>query len=240
MWTSGKIWWISASMKWITGGTRSKVVLFGLCPARRRDRIKELPTLNVPTEAKPLHAAQEKTMEDPEDTSTEASSEDNGYYHYHMRMTAEICFTVNTELVNSNILNNAFYQEEMEDSTKRAYQQLLTSMLADPRTRRRLLATMLIEKAWDLYDNEDDILEDLAPAEALVNDEDKRIELSDLVGPHLVSGAPYYWWKDAGANERTLQENEAEGGLDTEPLHATIDDQLCDLRFEEVDATDSR
>src|SRR5438034_11357445 len=100
-----------------------------------------------------------KRMEDLEDTSTE-ESEDDGYYHYHMRMTAEMCFTVNTELVNSNILNNAFYQEQMGDATKRAYQQLLTSMLTDPQTRRRLLATMLIEKAWQLYYNEEDILED--------------------------------------------------------------------------------
>jgi hypothetical protein len=57
----------------------------------------------------------------------------------------------------------------MPEPTKRAYQQLLTSMLTNPRTRRRLLATMLLEKAWELYFNEEDILEDLAPEEALVN-----------------------------------------------------------------------
>ncbi|SRR5216110_1300836 len=177
-------------------------------------------------------------MEEPPDAHTEESSEeDEGYYHYHMRMTAEICFTVNTDLVNSNAFNDPTY-EQMGDNTKRAYQQRLTSMLNDPRTRRRLLATMLLEKCWQLYYNEEDILEDLSPEEALVIGEDKRIELEDLVEAHLVPGAQYYWWKDAEATMRTFQENEAEGGLDTEPLHATIDDQLCDLRFEEVDADD--
>jgi hypothetical protein len=177
-------------------------------------------------------------MEDPPTARTEESYEDQGYYHYHMRMTAEICFTVNTELVDANIFGDVILREPMEDTTKQAYQQLMTSMLANPHTRRRLLATMLLEQCWELYYNEKDILEDLAPEEALVIGENKRIELEDLVKVHLVPGAKYYWWKDAGANERTLQENEAEGGLDTEPLHATIDDQLCDLRFEEVDADD--
>jgi hypothetical protein len=155
-----------------------------------------------------------------------------------MRMTAEICFTVNTELVDANIFGDVILREPMEDTTKQAYQQLMTSMLANPRTRRRLLATLLIEKAWDLYSNEEDILEDLAPAEALVTDGDKRIELEDLVKAHLIKGAPYQWWKDEGATIQTSQENEAEGGLETEPLHVMIDDQLCDLRFEEVDADD--
>jgi len=177
-------------------------------------------------------------MEDPPAARTEESSEDNSYYHYHMRMTAEMCFTVNTELVNSTIFNGMIYQDQMPEPTKRAYQQLLTSMLTNPRTRRRLLATMLLEKAWELYFNEEDILEDLAPAEALVNAEDKRIEIEDLVGPHLVPDAPYYWWKDPEAKERTFQESEAEGGFDTEPLHATIDDQLCDLSFEEIEPDD--
>jgi hypothetical protein len=177
-------------------------------------------------------------MEDPEDTSTEESFEDDGYYHYHMRMSAEICFTVNTKMVNANILYDTFHQEQMPEDTQLAYQQLMTSMLTNPRTRRRLLATMLLEQCWQLYYNEEDILEDLAPAEALVIGEDKRIELEDLVKAHLVPQAPYYWWKDAEATTRTFQENEAEGGLDTEPLHATIDDQLCDLHFEEVDADD--
>jgi hypothetical protein len=86
----------------------------------------------------------------------------------HTPMTAEICFTVNTELVNSNIFNGMIYQDQMPEPTKRAYQELLTSMLTNPRTRRRLLATMLLEKAWELYFNEEDILEDLAPEEALV------------------------------------------------------------------------
>ena len=177
-------------------------------------------------------------MEEPPNTGTEGSYEDQGYYHCHMRMTAEICFTVNTERVNANMLYDTFHQEQMPEDTKRAYQQLLTSMLDDPHTRRRLLATMLLEQCWQLYYNEEDILEDLAPAEALVNDEDKRIQIEDLIEAHLVPGAPYYWWKDEGATTRTFQESEAEGGLDTEPLHATIDDQLCDLRFEEVDADD--
>ena len=177
-------------------------------------------------------------MEDLPAARTEESSEDNNYYHYHMRMTAEMCFTVNTELVNSTLFNGMIYQDQMPEPTKRAYQELLTSMLTNPRTRRRLLATMLLEKAWELYFNEEDILEDLAPEEALVNNEDKRIEIEDLVGPHLVPGAPYYWWKDPEASARTFQENEAEGGFDTEPLHATIDDQLCDLRFEEVESDD--
>jgi hypothetical protein len=181
---------------------------------------------------------EEMTPEDPRDTSVEESSEDEGYFHCHMRMTAEICLTVNTELVNANILNNAFYQEQMPEPTKQAYQQLLTSMLADPRTRRRFLATMLLEQAWQLYYNEEDILSDLAPAEALVTDEGERIQLEDIVSAHLVPDAPYYWWKDEAATTRTFQENEAEGGLDTEPLHATIDDQLCDLSFEEVEASD--
>jgi len=97
---------------------------------------------------------------------------------------------------------------------------------------------MLLEKVWQLYSNEEDILEDLAPEEGLVNAEDKRIEREDLVGPHLVALAPYYWWKDPEANERTFQESEAEGGFDTEPLHATIDDQLCDLSFEEIEPDD--
>ena len=78
-------------------------------------------------------------MEDPPAARTEESSEDNSYYHYHMRMTAEMCFTVNTELVNSNIFNGMIYQDQMPEPTKRAYQQLLTSMLTNPRTRRRLL-----------------------------------------------------------------------------------------------------
>jgi len=56
--------------------------------------------------------------------------------------------------------------------------------------------------------------------------------------PHLVALAPYYWWKDQEANERTFQESEAEGGFDTEPLHATIDDQLCFLSFEEIEPDD--
>ncbi len=55
---------------------------------------------------------------------------------------------------------------------------------------------MLLEKAWQLSYNEEDILEDLAPEEGLVNDEDKRIEIEGLVEPHLVALAPYYWWKD--------------------------------------------
>jgi len=169
---------------------------------------------------------------------TEEPSEEHGYYHYHMRMTAEMCLTINTDLVNANTFSDPFYQENMPESTKHAYQQLLTSMLTNPRTRRRLLATMLLEKAWQLYFNEEDILEELAPAEGLVTDEDKRIELEDLVEPHLVPGAPYYWWKDPEASERTFQESEAEGGLDTEPLHATIDDELCDLRFEEIEPDD--
>ena len=44
-------------------------------------------------------------MEDPPEARTEESSEDNSYYHYHMRMTAEMCFTVTTELVNSTLFN---------------------------------------------------------------------------------------------------------------------------------------
>ncbi len=131
-------------------------------------------------------------MEDPPAARTEESSEDNSYYHYHMRMTAEMCFTVNTELVNSTIFNGMIYQDQMPEPTKRAYQQLLTSMLTNPRTRRRLLATMLLEKAWELYFNEEDILEDLAPAEALVNAEDKRIEIEDLAG-RLTIPAKYHW-----------------------------------------------
>ena len=78
-------------------------------------------------------------MEDPPEARTEESSEDNSYYHYHMRMTAEMCFTVNTELVNSTIFNGMIYQDQMPEPTKRAYQQLLTSMLTNPRTRHRLL-----------------------------------------------------------------------------------------------------
>jgi hypothetical protein len=174
-------------------------------------------------------------------TPAEEPPENNGYYHYHMRMTAEMCLTINTELVDSNILNNAFYEEPMPEPTKQAYQQLLARMLSDPRTRRRLLATMLLEKACRLYFNEEDILEELTPEEGLVTgEEDKRIELEDLVGPHLVPGAPYYWWKDPEASTRTVQESEAQGGFDTEPLHATIDDQLCDLRFEEIEPDDEK
>jgi len=178
-------------------------------------------------------------MEKPPNTDTEEPSEEyEGYYHYHMRMTAEICFTVNTELVNSNILYDTFHQEQMPEDTKQAYQQLLTSMLTNPQTRRRLLATMLLEQCWQLYYNEEDILEDLAPEEALVIGEDKRIQLEDLVKAHLVPGAKYYWWKDKDSTTQTFQKSEAEGGLDTEPLHATIDDQLCELHFEEVNADD--
>lgn len=178
-------------------------------------------------------------MPETPDERAEELSEEDGYYHYHMRMTVEMCFTVNTDLVNADTFRDPFYQQNMSETTKHAYQQLLTSMLTDPLTRRRFLATMLVEKAWDLYHNEDDILEDLAPEEGLVTgQEDKRIELEDLVQPHLVPGAPYYWWKDPEASVRTLEESEANGGLDTEPLHATIDEELCSLSFEEIEPDD--
>src|SRR5258708_13079203 len=103
------------------------------------------------------HRKGRKRMEDPPAARTEESSEDNSYYHYHMRMTAEMCFTVNTELVNSTIFNGMIYQDQMPEPTKRAYQQLLTSMLTNPPTTRHLLPTLLPQKPRKHYYHQDDI-----------------------------------------------------------------------------------
>lgn len=168
------------------------------------------------------------------DLSTEVSSTgDETYFHCHVRMEVELCFTVNTELVDANVFGSPFYQN-MPEGTRQAYQQLLRAVMNDPATRRRLLATMAIERAWNLYLNEDDILSEVAPEENLVSDDGKRVELEQIVQPHLIAGAPYFWFKDAEANEHTFKESEAQGGLDTEPLHTCLDDMVCNVLFTEV------
>lgn len=119
-----------------------------------------------------------------------------------------------------------------------AYQQLWRSILADPETRRRLLATMLIERCIDLYHNSDDILTNLAEDENLVNDDGNRIEIVDLALSHLVEGASYYWWKDKEATEPTFLAEEGAGGLDVEALHACITDDIANISFEVIDPDD--
>src|SRR5260370_27415979 len=123
--------------------------------------------------------------------------EEENSFHIHARMTVDL------SLVSANVFGSAF-QDNMPEATKEAYQQLWRRMLADKETRRRLLATMLIEKCIELYHNEDDILTDLAEEEDLVNEEGNRIEISDLALEHLVDDAPYYWWKDKAATESTF------------------------------------
>src|SRR5579884_880866 len=160
--------------------------------------------------------------------------EDESYYHMHARMTVDLCFSVNLSQVSANVFDAA-YMENMPEATKLAYQQLWKDMLSDPKTRRRLLATMLIERCIDLYYNTDDILTDLAPEENLVNGAFNRIELIDLALDHLVPGTPYYFWKNKEATESTFLASEGLDGLDIEALHACIVDDIARIDFEEVE-----
>jgi len=168
-----------------------------------------------------------------ENDGKQEGEEEENYFHFHARMTVDLCFGVNLSQVNANVFDSA-YLDNMPEATAQAYQQLWRRMLADQQTRRQLLATMLIERCIDLYHNTEDILTDLAEDEDLVNEEGKRVEIVDLTTDHLAPGAPYYWWKNAEATEWTFLAEEGIGGLDVEALHACITDDIAHLSFEEV------
>jgi hypothetical protein len=171
------------------------------------------------------------------DTPIQNHGSDENAYHMHARLTVELCLSVDLSQVSANVFDSA-YMEQMPEATKLAYQQLWKDMLSDPETRRRLLATMLIERCIDLYHNTDDLLTDLVPEEKLVNGAGNRIELLDLALKHLAPGAPYYFWKNKEATESTFLAEEGLGGLDVEALHACLVDDLAHIDFEEVEPDD--
>jgi hypothetical protein len=167
----------------------------------------------------------------PEDYSEEEA------LHFHVKIEMEVCVQVDPALLTTDIFHS-YGDQPMPETTKQAYEQLLRACLADPHSRQRFLTTMAIERLWDLYFNEQDILSSLLPDLELVTQEGKRAELEHLVLPHLVKGAPYYWWKDSQAEEHTFIAEEAEGGLDTEPLHACIDDEIVQVSVAEITPDD--
>lgn len=181
---------------------------------------------------------EEEGLEDEElEEELQEGEEEEGYFHFHMRATIDLCFAVNLGKVRSNDLDFD-YLNDMPEATELAYQQLWRKILADPKTRRRLLATSLLERAIDLYYNTDDILTDLAEEEDLVNLEGKRDELSDIAAEHLAPGAPYYFFSNKEATETTFKAEEGVGGLDIEPLFACIIDAVASINFEEILAED--
>jgi len=172
-------------------------------------------------------------------------SDETGYYHRHVRMTLDLCLAMDINRVDKDEMDtrNPLYDGDgMPAATKAAYQGLIKAIMTDPQTRLRLLATMAIEEAYNLYHNNDDILTELLEdgelVPDLVNDEEGRVELGDLAEPHLVDDKPYQWLR-INWDEVTFTFNREEADVfDPDPLHNALISAIAHLSFQEIEPDD--